>query len=385
MAPSTAARIAAHLRPGMRLAIADGAGAPVHLAADVAEAAAAVGDISLVLGWCFEPPVDLGVGAFTDVRAIMGGFGLREAVNRGQVRYVPERLSAVPALLAGPLRPDVLLISLPRGGGGWDWGTEVSWMPSVVEGGATLLIDENEVLPATSGEPGPRLDRGIVVSRSAQCPQVFPDALAGETERRIARRVAAFIPEGAQLQYGPGPIAHALCQQLAVPVRIRSGIITPAVLELDRRGLLIDAPVGTYLAGSPELYRWADGRRVTARLESTHDLSRGQAPDGFIAVNTALQIDLSGQVNVERSPGRHVSGIGGHADFAAIGHTSRSGLSIIALPTSRGGRSTLVERLDPAASTARTDVDIVVTELGPADLRGLDDEERAECLRAIWP
>ena len=96
-------------------------------------------------------------------------------------------------------------------------------------------------------------------------------------------------------------------------------------------------------------------------------------------------MDHTGAVNVERAGDRLVSGIGGHPDFALAGHVSVGGLSVIAVPTSRAGRSTLVERLTGPTSTTRTDVDLVVTELGVADLRGLDDTERRAALLTIWP
>jgi acyl-CoA hydrolase len=103
-----------------------------------------------------------------------------------------------------------------------------------------------------------------------------------------------------------------------------------------------------------------------------------------VTLNAALEVDHVGAVNVE-ALGRHpVSGLGGHPDFALAGHLSSGGVSIIATPTRRNETPTLVEELAAPASTARSDVDVVVTELGAADLRGLTDPERREALTAIW-
>jgi acyl-CoA hydrolase len=115
----------------------------------------------------------------------------------------------------------------------------------------------------------------------------------------------------------------------------------------------------------------------------THDPGRLAARD-LVTVNTALQIDLLGQVNVESVSGRLVAGIGGHSDYAAAGSRSRRGLSVIALASSHRGRSTLVERLRTPVSTRRSSVDVVVTERGCADLRGRSDAERAHLIAALF-
>ena len=109
----------------------------------------------------------------------------------------------------------------------------------------------------------------------------------------------------------------------------------------------------------------------------THDIVAVSRIPRFVACNTALQVGLDGAVNVERVGGRVVAGIGGHADFSAAASRCVDGLSVIALrSTDRDGRSTIVPRVD-VVSTPRCDVDVVVTEHGVADLRDLDDAERA--------
>ncbi|QTI69926.1 acetyl-CoA hydrolase/transferase C-terminal domain-containing protein [Gordonia polyisoprenivorans] len=383
MGNSTSATIAAQLRPGMRVAIADGAGAPLSLVDDLTDAARSVGGISLVLGWCLALPVRLDRDAFTDIRTVMGGFALQPAIDDGVVRRVPARLGGLPSLLTGPLRPDLLIAGLTRDNAGWHWGTEVSWMASVVDAGVPVLAEHNEALPRTSGDPVVPQDQVTVVSHVERSPIAVPSATFDDTSRQIAAHIADLVPEGACVQYGPGPLADAVFDALTVPIRIRSGMINQSVLSLERRGLLLDTPVSTYVVGSPEVYVWADGRAVTTRLEKTHDLSvaRGRP---FVTINTALEVDTSGAVNIEGIAGRAVAGPGGHPDFALAGHRSVGGLSIIATPSTRRGRRTLVDRLTFPASTPRSDVDIVVTEHGRADLRGLDDVERAAELARIW-
>ena len=383
MTDSTAAKIAAQLRPGMRVAIADGAGAPLSLIDDLTEAARSVGGVSLVLGWCLELPVRLDRDAFTDIRTVMGGFALQPAIDDGVVHRIPARLGGLPALLTGPLRPDLLVAGLTRDDAGWRWGTEVSWMSSVVDAGVPVLVEHNEALPRTSDDPAVPADQAIVVSHVERLPVVVPSAPVDDISRRIAAHIADLIPEGACVQYGPGPLADAVFDLLTVPVRIRSGMINQSVLGLEQRGLLLDTPVSTYVVGTPDVYAWADGRAITTRLENTHD---GAVAGGlpFVTINTALEVDTSGAVNIEGIAGRAVAGPGGHPDFALAGHRSVGGLSIIATPSARRGRRTLVDQLTFPASTPRSDLDIVVTEHGRADLRGLDDLERAAELARIW-
>ncbi len=368
----------------MRVVVADGAGAPTWLLGDLSEAARSVGEISLVLGWCLELPESFDPSAFADVRTVMGGFALRVMVAEGRVHYVPGRLRGVPSLLRGRLRPDLMLIALRREGDGWLWGSEVSWMRSVLDDGRTrLLVAENAALPRSSRELSIPLGRGTVVARRERPPLPHPAPAPAEEHRRLARHLAPFVPEGACLQYGPGPVADALADVLDVPVRVRSGIVTDAVARLHRRGLLLDVPVAAYLLGSDDLYAWGDGRAVTARVEQTHDPAvAGGRP--LVSINTALEVDRTGAVNVESLGGRHVSGAGGHPDFALAGHVSAGGVSIVATLSSRRGSSTLVERLSGPVSTPRADVDVVVTERGSADLRGLDDTERAAALEELW-
>lgn len=376
--------LAAVLQPGMRVVIGDGAGAPTDLLGPLSRAAATVGDVSLLLGWCLSLPDDFDPGAFREVRTVMGGFALRGLVRQGSVRYAPERYTAVPALLHGPLRPDVALVAMRPGVDEWHWGSEVSWMRALLDlPDLRVLVEENDALPAASDEPAVPHGRGTVVARSHRLPVPAEANPPSDVHRLIATHVARLVPAGARLQYGPGPVADALVDVLKVPIAVHSGMITDTVLDLERRGLLLGTPSGAYLWGSPDLYEWADGRQVVGRVERTHSASRTD-PAPFVTLNAALEVDHVGAVNVEGLGGRPVSGLGGHPDFVLAGHLSPGGVSIIATPTRRNGAPTLVNRLSAPASTARSDVDVVVTELGAADLRGLSDAERRDALTAIW-
>ena len=377
--------IARHLTHGCRVAIADGCGAPTGLAAELSCAARAVDGVRVLLGWTLTSSIDVSdATAFPDVRTVMGGYALRNPLREGRVHSLPVRLGSVPAILAATWRPDVVVAALRPGAHGLVFGSEVGWMRAAVETGATVLAQVNHGLPdATDGVPVPA-EQIVVVDEVERPPHQFTAAPAGADALAIARHVARLVPEGAALQYGPGTIADAVLRAIDVPVLIDSGLVGDAVLDLDARELLLGTPRGAYLAGTDALYDWSHERGVVERVEVTHDVSRLAGHDAFVAINTALEIDAVGQVNVERVGDQPVGGIGGHADFALAASRSRHGVSIIALPSTHRSIPTLVDALSAPTTTPRADVDVVVNEHGAVDLRGLDDRDRAAALRELW-
>jgi acyl-CoA hydrolase len=378
-----AAQIADLIRPGMTVAVGDGFGAPRAVSAELSRAAARVGGVRLILGWVPRADPGLDFAAFADVRTVMPGWGLREGVAAGLVRFPPVRLSAVPALLHGPWRPDVLVASLVPVGGGYAFGSEVSWQQAAIGAGATVAAVISPGAPrADAGQPLDR-DRVVVVGEEKEPPGVLRGTPPTPEHEEIARRVASLIPAGVRLQVGPSPVGDALLRQLTVPVAIDSGLLPDSVTGLASRGLLIGDPVATYLAGGPRLYDWADGRPILHPVEYTHNLGRLSAGP-FIAVTTAVEIDADGQVNVEGTASAVLGGIGGHADYAAAAVRSIGGLSVIAVTTRHNGKPTLVSQLSRPVSTPSQDVDIVVTERGQADLRGLSRPERHKALSTLW-
>src|SRR5271166_4044657 len=132
------ARLADLIRPGMTVALGDGFGAPVSATRELSAAAARCGGVRLVLGWVPRADPGLDFTAFADVITFMPGWGLRAGVARGLVRFAPARLSAVPALLHGPWRPDLLVATVVPAPGGFAFGTEVSWQRAAIAAGAAV-------------------------------------------------------------------------------------------------------------------------------------------------------------------------------------------------------------------------------------------------------
>lgn len=373
------------VRPGSRVAVGDGIGMPRGILPELAAVARAIGDVDLVLGWFPAAVPGLDPTAYRDIRTVMGGWGLRRPVEAGHVHAPPVRLSAVPALLAGPWRPDVVVVTaVPRPDGSLALGTEVAWLPAAIATGATIAAVVNTNRPHCSVGSILPAEQVVVVAESDEAPIDLSFTAPKDAHRSIGERIASLMPDGARLQVGPGPLGTAVLDALSRPVSLDSGLLPEPVVDLDRRGLLLGEPVSTYLAGGPALLHWADGRSLLHPVERTHDGTRLSTGSPFVAVNTAIEVDDQGQVNVEGLPRAALGGVGGHGDYAVAATRSPGGLSIVAVPTHHQSESTLVPTLAAPVSTPSHDVDILVTETGVADLRGLDRAERARAVRALW-
>ncbi|MDE3205015.1 MAG: acetyl-CoA hydrolase [Acidobacteriota bacterium] len=362
------------------LAYADGADSP-RSAPAVAGGTGGEAD-RVLLGWTLDERPWLGG---TPVRGwtVMAGYALRGPVDEGRIGYLPIRLSAVPRLLTDTLVPDVAVVTAVRRGSELVFGPSVGWGPALARSAASVVVEIDEEGMDLGGPPVPGRIAATVVRPPS--PTAVPQPRRpDDIDALVGRQVASVLPEGATLQVGPGGIADGVLAAIDRPISIASGLVSDAVAELDRRGLLVGAAEAAYAWGGAPLHRLAaEGKLVLRPVEETHDLTRISARPRFVACNTALQVGLDGSVNVEIVSGRRVAGIGGHADFATAAVRSPGGLSVIALrSTTRRGASTIVGQVE-VVSTPRCDVDMVVTEHGVADLRGADDGERAARLIAV--
>lgn len=387
--PDLAATLRRVLRPGMTVALGDGVGAVrtldgVPVGATLSAAARDVPPIRLVLGWLPAPIAGLEADSFGEVAALMPGWGVRDVLRTSTARFVPTRLSAIGSLLAGPLRPDLLITRLVERRGELHFATEVSWQEELVQAGVPVVAIVDVTAPMASALPALNRDQVTVVGLSDDGPVRMPPKAPEAVHDALADAVLRFVPEGARLQYGPGQLGTALLTRTTVPLQIDTGLLTDAVVDLDGRGLLAATPSATYLMGSDVLYDWADGKPILRGIEHTHDLTRLSCGRPFVAVNTALEIDPYGQINVEGIGEKVVGGIGGHPDYCAAGAASRGGLSIIAVPSSTNGRSPLVPELSRPASTPAHDVDVIVTESGHADLRGAGWSQRQHLITELF-
>lgn len=331
------------------------------------------GDPEVMLGWTPEHRPwldDPGLHGSTT----MAGYQLAPAVADGRVRYLPMRLSAVPNLVA-ERRPDVAVVTGVRRGSELAFLGTVGWGPAAARAARAVVVEVDEHAEDLGGPLIPGAITAVVERAHVDAP--IQRAIS-DTDLAIGRHVAGVLPDEPTLQIGPGGIAEAILTSLEQPVRIWSGLVTDAAAELMARDLLIGEVTAGYVWGTASILALARAGRLRLEpIEVTHDLTRVSAIPRFVGCNTALQVGLDGSVNVERVGGRVVAGIGGHADYCAAAMRSPGGLSIIALPsTTRKGASTIVPRVEQV-STPRCDVQVVVTEHGVADLRGVDDAERS--------
>ncbi|NOR02232.1 acetyl-CoA hydrolase [Mycolicibacterium fortuitum] len=374
----------------MTLALGDGVGAlnclddGTSIGTAVSAAAREVGSVRLVLGWLPAAVDGIEVDAFADVVALMPGWGVREVLRSPSAQFLPTRLAAIPALLTDVLRPDVLLTRLVQRDGALQFGTEVSWQRTVIASGASVLGIVDTSAPAADAERTVDATAVEVLGTVSGGVTRLPERKPEPIHEVLADAVLRFVPEGARLQYGPGQLGTALLERAQVPLQIDTGLLTDAVVDLDRHGLLVGTPSATYLLGSDVLYDWADGRRILRGIDHTHDLSRLSRGAPLIAVNTAIEIDPYGQINVEGAGEKVFGGIGGHPDYCAAARMSCGGLSIIAVPAKTNGRSPLVERLSRPVSTPAHDVDLIVTESGYVDLRAAAWSQRRTLIAGLF-
>ena len=370
-------------RSGPLLVYADGLDSPRSPPAVVAAAAGVDDDgLDVLLGWTPEARGWLSSPTLRG-RTVMAGYALAGAVADGRVRYLPVRLSAMPRRLEQDFRPDIAVVTGVRRGRELVFGASVGWGPAAARAADRVVVEVDAEGADLGGAPIP----GRIVA-------TVPRPTAGEAvptprrptavEDRIAATLVGLLPDEPTLQFGPGGIFEAIMAALDRPVHIWSGVVTDGLAALDERGLLLGPATAAYVWGGRPMAELAGRGKLNLRgVEETHDLGRIAGIDRFVGCNTALQVGLDGAVNVERVGGRLVAGIGGHADFCAAASLSMGGLSVIAVPsTTRAGASTIVPTVE-TVSTPRCDVGLVVTEHGVADLRGVDDAERARRLVAV--
>jgi len=324
------------------------------------------------------------------MRVFMMSDALQASFAAGRVEVLPLAYTGTAAYLAS-LQPDLAILHLttPRDGL-CSFGVAADFGP-IVAGSAKALIGVlNAAMPCPARSPTISLTRLDALVKIEAALPVFTDPTPTPDTQALAGIVADLVPDGAVVQTGIGAAPAAVWRALHghKRLRLRSGLVTDGVLAAWNAGAMAE---GGHLAGiaygSKALHAWLDDQdRITfADVFTTHmpDLS-DSAP--FMAINSALEIDLFGQVNLEWRAGRWVSGVGGAPDFTRIARASPGGRSIVALPSTAasGSISRIVGRLTtPTVSLPRTEVDTVATEYGFADLKAVTPHARAEALIAI--
>jgi acyl-CoA hydrolase len=316
---------------------------------------------------------------------------LRPSFMAGRVSVRPMAYSQIAAVLAGETFDlAIFQVSAPDAEGWCGFGPCADFAGLVFPRAKRRVAFINPDLPRVTRGPRVRRD-GIDIAIDAPGPFITaPDEAPGAELAAIAAGVAAHVPDGAALQTGIGGAPAAAVARLGTHrgLIVRSGMVTAGYRDLAVVGALADgADHVTGLAiGSPDFMGWAAGAFRFADALTTHGAEALAATPRLTAINSALEVDLFGQVNLEWREGRLFGGLGGAPDFARAAPRSEGGRSILALPaTAKGGRvSRIVPRLTtPTVSLSRDDADLIITEHGAAGLRGADLQTRARRLIAI--
>jgi acyl-CoA hydrolase/GNAT superfamily N-acetyltransferase len=327
------------------------------------------------------------------------GPNVREAVQDGRADFVPVFLSEIPRLIRSRRsRIDVALIQVtpPDVHGQVSLGVSVDVVRAAVEAADLVLAEVNPLMPRTLGDAFIHvrdLDGLIPVERPVL--ELHPE-LPDEVSMAIGRHVASLVPDGATLQTGIGKIPHAVLTALSGhhDLGIHTEMLSDTVIDLVEAGvvngrkktLLPGKIVTSFVMGTKRLYDWVHDNPSVELMPSdfTNDPFVVARNDVMVAINSALAVDLTGQVASDTVGGRFFSGIGGQVDFIRGAARSRDGKPIIALPaTAKGGTVSRIQTVLEAGAgvvTSRGDVHFVVTEYGVADLWGKTVRERAEAL-----
>jgi acyl-CoA hydrolase len=374
------------IRPGDGVVWSQACAEPVTLVDAFLTLAADVPQLSAFIGLSWR---DLSAAVAPSLRVLSYG-ALGRLGRLAGLELVPCHFSALPALFAQRALPgDVALIQVapPDRQGRCSLGVGVDYMADALAHARVVIAEVNDYCPRTAG-PWVDLERIDAVVRSSRPLLEAPRSRPGALEMRIAGNVAALIEDGDTIQLGVGALPEAILGALASHrnLGVHSGMISDGVLDLIEGGVVTNArkradrnlTVTGAALGSQRLFdALPDHEEILfAPVSYTHAPATLASVGRLAAINSALEVDLTGQVGAERASDRALGAVGGQVDFlraAAI----NGGKAIVALPSAR-----IVPALSGPVSTARSDVDWVVTEHGACSLRGRSEAARGrELLR----
>jgi len=395
------------IKPGSRVFIGSACGEPQALVRAMCEAGQDMADTELI------HVLTLGVAPYTDPKysanfranAFFIGQSLREPVNEARADYTPVFLSQVPGLFRSgrvPIYAALVMVSPPDEQGFCSLGVSVDITRAAVESAKVVIAQVNKYMPRTLGESFIHVDQiDYLVEQDEpllEWPRMSTD---DKVTQQIAGHIARLVPDGATLQMGIGRIPDAVLQTLTEhnDLGIHTEMFSEGVMKLVELGVITGKHktlnkgkvVGSFAAGSRELFEFMDGN---AQIEM-HPSDYTNSPfvisqhDNMVAINSALEVDLTGQVCADSFGQQFYSGLGGHADFIRGAALARNGKPIIAMPSTAVTRAGLRSRIVPVLSegagviTTRGDIHYVVTEYGVAYLHGRNLRERAMSLIGV--
>jgi acetyl-CoA hydrolase len=329
---------------------------------------------------------------------------IRKAVHEGRVDFTPVMLSEFPLLFKNGFLPvDVATIHLspPDEHGFCSLGVEVGLTKSPAESARIIIAEVNEQMPRTLGDSFIHVSRlNYIVPVNYPIPELpMGDEGPSDVIEKIAGFIAELIPDGATMQLGIGAIPDAVLKYLyhKKDLGVHSELFSDGVIDLVDAGVLTNARkslhpgkiVAGFILGTKRLYDWVDDNALIEfhRTEYVNDPFVIAQNERMVAINSAIEVDLTGQVCADSIGPKLYSGVGGQLDFIYGASRSKGGVPIIALPSSttlRDGTpiSRIVAMLKQGAGvvTSRNHVRYIITEYGVADLYGKSIRQRANAL-----
>nr|MDA8219714.1 hypothetical protein [Dehalococcoidales bacterium] len=404
---TTAREAIARIHNGSRVFLGSGCAAPQHLLNTLVELGGDSGrlhDVEIVHMLTVGPARHVAREFDRNFRhnSFFVGPGVRDAVLAGWADYTPIFLSEIPSLFRkGRMHLDAALlqVSPPDSHGFCSFGVSVEAHPAAVEAAEYVVAQVNPRMPRTLGNSFVHIDSlDAIVEYEEPILELAP-VQPSETAEAISRHISRLVEDGSTIQVGIGGIPNALLRYLMdrKDLGVHTEMFTDGLIDLIEAGVVTNSRktfhpgkvLASFCVGTRRLYDYIDGNPIfefqpTDYNSSPINIARNHK---MVAINTALEVDITGQVCADSLGHRIYSGIGGQADFIRGAALAPGGKPIIALPsTARNGTvSRIVSRLQPGAGvvTTRGDVHYVATEFGVAYLHGKSFRERAMALIAI--
>ncbi|MBI2378226.1 MAG: acetyl-CoA hydrolase/transferase family protein [Deltaproteobacteria bacterium] len=341
------------------------------------------------------------VGRFLSV-SLFTGPALRKPIEDGRADFMPIFLSDIPALFtSGVVRLDAALVQLspPDLNGHSTLGTSVDAARAAVDSAKMLIAEINERMPRTHGHTVVPFETITSFAHSDRPLAEHETAKESEVEGRIGELIAKLVEDGSTIQVGIGSIPDAVLTRLfdKHDLGVHTEMFSDHIVELVDAGVVTNKKkrihagrtVASFVLGTRKTYDFVDDNLAVELhpCDRTNDTALIRENDKTVAINSALEVDLTGQVCADSIGHRIYSGIGGQMDFVRGAALSRGGKPILALPaTAASGQvSRIVPALKPGAGvvTTRGHVHWVVTEFGAVNLHGMTLRQRAEALVGI--
>jgi acyl-CoA hydrolase/GNAT superfamily N-acetyltransferase len=400
----TAAEAVSNIKPGDRIFIGTGCAQPQELVEALVKRANELSDTRIVQLFTKgnAPYADRELAQNFRVNSFFISENIRELIDEGLADYTPIFLSEIPGLFSSgqlPLDAALIQVTPPDSRGMCSLGISVDIVKSAAENASLVIAQVNPHMPRTHGDSSIHIhDIDFLVPVDTPLLEIEPLKI-NDVAKKIGQNVASLIENGSTIELGLGSISQSVSEFLKdkKDLGIHTEMFTDSIIDLVESGVVTGAHksvdrgriVASFCMGTRKLYDYINDNPVF----SFHPTEYVNAPSVIgkqnrqIAVNTALEIDLTGQVCADSLGDRFFSGIGGQADFNRGAALSHGGKAIIAIPsTAKDGKvSRIVSRLSPGAGvvTTRGDIHYVVTEHGAAFLHGKSIQERALALISI--